>query len=114
MQNRSIVPAHANEEQARRKASLFSISKRDRGRALSPVTVMMAMPSPVMAMMPAPVTVAPAPAAGVVMPAAPVVMMMPAHFRGQLLSRILLHRRRSAGVDQRSSLCALERSRDQK
>jgi hypothetical protein len=44
----------------------------------------------------------------------PVVMMMPAHFRRQLLFGILLHHRRSARVDQRHSLCTLEWSRDHK
>jgi hypothetical protein len=49
-----------------------------------------------------------------VVPPAPVVMMMPAHFSGRLLFGILLHRRRSSWIDQRYSLCAIERSRNHK
>ena len=43
-----------------------------------------------------------------------VVMPMPAHFRGHLLFGILLHRRRSARIDQRYRLRALDWSRHHK
>jgi hypothetical protein len=71
------------------------------------MTVVMAMP------MPPPVMVVVPTAPMVAM--APVMMMsVPPHLGGRLLPGILLHRRRSARIDQRYSLCALERSRDHK
>src|ERR1700745_2707288 len=66
----------------------------------SPVTVMMAVPAPAMMMVTSPV---------------PAVMVMtmpaPAHFGGHLLFRVLLYRSRRAGIDQRSRLRVLHRSR---
>jgi len=75
---------------------------------------MMAMPSPVMAVMPAPVTVMMTPAPATVIPPSPVMVMTPMHFRGHLLFGILLHRRRSARIDQRYRLRALDWSRHHK
>jgi hypothetical protein len=50
----------------------------------------------------------------VTVPSTPVMMMpVPAHFGRHLLPGILLHRRRSARIDQRNSFCALDWSRDQ-
>lgn len=83
------------------------------------MAVMMAMPvPPVPAMMmvpPAPVTaVMPAAPAMMVTPTPVMMMPVPAHFGGRLLLGILLHRRRSARIDQRHCLRALDRSRDHK
>jgi len=93
-----------------RKASLF-FTRKTTGDNRSPMTVMMTMPMPtpvpamVMVMVPAPPVVAMAPM---------MMMPVPAHFGRHLLPGILLHSRRSARIDQRNSLCALDWSRDQK
>jgi len=97
----------------------FQLANRIAAETLSPVAVMTAMPVPpvpaVVRMPSAPVMVMvpPAPVA-MVMPAPMMVMPVPAYLGGHLLPGILLHRRRSARIDQRYCLCALEWSRDHK
>jgi hypothetical protein len=93
----------------------FKSANRITAEALSPMTVMMVMPVtvPPPVMVPAPVT-AMVPAAPVVAMAPVMMMPVPAHFGRHLLPGILLHRRRSARIDQRNSPCALDWSRHHK
>jgi hypothetical protein len=77
------------------------------------VMMVMMVPPPMTGMVPAPVAVMVPTTPVMVM--APVMMMpVPVHLGRHLLPGILLHRRRSARIDQRNSLSALDWSRDQK
>lgn len=102
-----ITDRGRNEKQARRRTNLFQSANRITAEAPSPMAVMMVVmvPPPMAAVVPA----------TPVMVMAPVMMMpVPAHIGRHLLPGILLHRRRSARIDQRNSLSALDWSRDQK
>jgi len=110
-----ITDRGRNEKQARRRTNLFQSANRITAEAPSPMAVMIVVmvPPPMAAMVPAPVA-AVVPATPVMVMAPVMMMPVPAHLGRHMLPGILLHRRRSARIDQRNSLSALDWSRDQK